>query len=228
MKILIVSATSQEIEPFICAHAEFTYSHHFEIDILITGVGCINTVYHLQKKLQEKKYDLAIQAGIAGSFIESGIKLGEVKLVPKDTFGDMGAEALNKFTTLFEMGLADKDEFPFINGWLHTNYDHLHHISLQHATSITVNKLSDKKVQAKQLIEKFNAEIESMEGAAFNFVCLQENIPFIQIRSISNYVGERDKSKWKMKEAINNLNDKLLEIVDRIIVYGPWSNIQPY
>jgi futalosine hydrolase len=42
------------------------------------------------------------------------------------------------------------------------------------------------------------------------------NVPFIQIRSISNYVGERDKTKWKMKEAIENLNQTLLKYVNRL------------
>jgi futalosine hydrolase len=31
-----------------------------------------------------------------------------------------------------------------------------------------------------------------MEGAALHFVCLQEDISFIQLRAISNFVGERD------------------------------------
>lgn len=48
-----------------------------------------------------------------------------------------------------------------------------------------------------------------MEGAALHYVCLIEKIPFMQIRSLSNFVGERDKSKWRMKEAITNLNKEL-------------------
>jgi len=53
-----------------------------------------------------------------------------------------------------------------------------------------------------------------MEGAAFHYVCLQQHIPFIQIRSISNIVGVRDKNKWKMKEAIESLNKKLIETIE--------------
>jgi futalosine hydrolase len=48
-----------------------------------------------------------------------------------------------------------------------------------------------------------------MEGAAFHYVCLMKQIPFIQIRSISNKVGERDKRKWKMKHAIERLKEEL-------------------
>ncbi len=52
-----------------------------------------------------------------------------------------------------------------------------------------------------------------MEGAAFHYVCLQEKIPFLQLRAISNYVGERNKANWNLNEAIRNLNKKLIEIV---------------
>jgi futalosine hydrolase len=53
-----------------------------------------------------------------------------------------------------------------------------------------------------------------MEGAAFHFVCLQQKIPFIQIRSISNSVGERDKTKWVIKDAVNNLNSELVKLIN--------------
>ena len=55
-----------------------------------------------------------------------------------------------------------------------------------------------------------------MEGAALHYICLQEEIPFVQIRTVSNYVGERDKTKWKIKEAFENLNDELLKLIDQL------------
>jgi futalosine hydrolase len=39
-----------------------------------------------------------------------------------------------------------------------------------------------------------------MEGAALHYTCLMEKIPFMQLRSISNYIAERDKSKWGHEE----------------------------
>jgi futalosine hydrolase len=43
-----------------------------------------------------------------------------------------------------------------------------------------------------------------------------ENIPFIQLRSISNYIAERDKKKWDMKNSIINLNKKLISLIETI------------
>ena len=55
-----------------------------------------------------------------------------------------------------------------------------------------------------------------MEGAVLHYICLQEDIPFLQLRSISNYVGERDKTRWKIKEAVDNLNAELLNIISQL------------
>jgi futalosine hydrolase len=55
-----------------------------------------------------------------------------------------------------------------------------------------------------------------MEGAALHYVCRQTHTPFIQIRSTSNYIGIRDKTQWKIKEAIGNLNQTLLQYVEQL------------
>lgn len=52
-----------------------------------------------------------------------------------------------------------------------------------------------------------------MEGAALHYVCLQEHIPFLQIRAVSNDIGQRDKSKWDFKASIATLNKELTNIL---------------
>ncbi len=58
--------------------------------------------------------------------------------------------------------------------------------------------------------------VESMEGAALHYVCLMENIPFLQIRTVSNLMGERDKTRWKIKEAIKSLNESLVYLIQKL------------
>ena len=205
MKILVVAATHLEIAPFI--------KENNNIETLVCGVGIPSTVYHLTKKLSEEKYDLIIQAGIGGSFSKK-IKSGEVVAVEQDVFADIGAEENKKFKTVFELGFGNENEFPFKNGYLINTSEILQLVNLKKVNAVTINKINDRKKQSKLLKKMFNAEIESMEGAAFHFVCLQHNIPFLQLRSISNKVGERDKTKWKIKDAVENLNIELIKLID--------------
>lgn len=207
MNLLLVAATEFEIAPFLKINSN--------ADTLITGVGIPATIFHLAKKLITNKYDLVIQAGIAGTF-NNQLSLSEVVMVKKDTFGDIGIEEKGKLNSIFETGLMDKNEFPYTNGWLVNDNALLEKINLHVADAITINKIGDNILQNKMASEKFSADIESMEGAAFHYVCMQEKIKFLQLRSISNHVGERDKSKWQLKNAIINLNKELVKITEKI------------
>lgn len=206
MKILVVAATQHEIEPFIKQHPAF--------EVLICGVGIPSTVYHLTKRLLQDKYEMVIQAGIAGSFSKK-IKNGDVIFVTQDAFADIGVEENKKFKSIFQMKLADKNKFPFTNGWLINTTEFLFP-DIKKVKGVTLNKISERKKQTQRLIKMYKADIESMEGAAFHYVCLQQKVPFLQLRSISNKVGERDKIKWKIKEAIEKLNLELKKLIDSI------------
>ena len=110
MKILIVSATEKEIFPIKSKlitlqsnHSNlisYQYNSLF-VDVLITGIGSVFTTYSLTNHLNKTKYDLVINAGIAGSF-RSEINIGDVFIVLKDQFADLGIEDSQSFSTLFE------------------------------------------------------------------------------------------------------------------------------
>lgn len=207
MPILLLAATPHEIMPQNTAIEG--------VDLLIGGVGVPATMYHLQKRLQQMDYDLVIQAGIAGVF-DSQFQSGETVLVERDCFGDLGTEEKGNFSRIFEAGLGDANEFPFEEGWLVNPTALSPSLDFPKVKAVTVNKVTDDPRQKKQLADTYAAAIESMEGAALHYICLQEKIPFVQIRTISNEVGERDKTKWKMKEAIDALNRDLLLLIDSL------------
>lgn len=207
MKILIVSATEKEIFPFMNQYKSEN------VDFLITGVGLVFTTYQLTRKLLQNEYDLVIDAGIAGSFNRE-LKIGEVVNVVQDEFADLGIEDNDSFYTIFEKGFAEKDKFPFTNSILRNpnKFD----LKLKEVSGISVNVTHGKKESVELFKSKFNADVETMEGAAFFYVCMNEGVKFMQIRSISNYVEERDKSSWDIPLAIDNLNSSLKEIIQNL------------
>jgi futalosine hydrolase len=210
MNLLIVAATEAEIRPFTTAPKE----KGCNAEVLITGVGMVATTYALTKHLQSTRYDLVLQAGVGGSY-NRDLALGDVVFVTNDQFGDLGAEDHANYLDIFQMGLLDKNNLPFTDGKLYTPILPVHsNISLPKVSGITVNTVSGNEPTIKMMTEKYGCAVESMEGAAFHYVCLQENVPFAQVRAISNYVTPRDKSQWKMKEAITNLNNWLIDFIE--------------
>jgi len=214
MKLLIVAATEKEAETL---EKKLWKEDSHEVDFLITGVGMTATAYSLTKRLSKKRYDLALNIGLAGAF-RAEINIGEVVNVVTDCFADLGAEDGEKFLTVSQLGLFDEDKFPFWNGKLKTeeaqNYKSL--TSLKNVKAITVNKVHGNDESIHRVIQKFHADIESMEGAAFLYVCLMEKIPCVQLRAISNRVERRNRGLWNIELALSNLNEVLFQFIENI------------
>ncbi len=219
MNILIVAATQEELKPLFEKYnislvdnfSTITISTH-SITIQITGVGMVATTFQLTKLLSKNsKFDLAINVGITGSFFNE-LNIGEVVYVTDEIFGDMGAEDGDAFLSLFELGFTKQDEFPFMNEKLVSEY--IFENELRDVSGITVNTSHGNDISIEKVKKKFSASVESMEGAAFAYCCAQYEIPWIEIRGISNYIERRDKSKWNIPLAINNLNDWLIKFIN--------------
>jgi len=209
--ILVVAATAKEIKPFI----QLTRTGDINnTDILISGIGLTASTYHLAKQVALKKYDLVIQAGVGGCF-DLRIPLGAVVAVKQDAIADQSVVELERLKTLFDLNLVPQDQYPYKKGWLiNPNKEVLKKTKLKIVKGISVNQISTSKQMIKFYRDVFAPVSESMEGAALHYVCLMENVPFVQIRSISNYIGERNKQKWNMMNSIVNLNEALIKIIN--------------
>ncbi len=214
MNILIVAATVIEITPLIKKLKEETLTSH-SIDILITGIGLTATTYSLTKHFSIKKPAVVIQAGVGGCF-DSSVALGTVLAIKQEAIADQSVIELSKLKTLFDLNLVPENQYPFTKGWLVNKNDILKKAKLKKVIGISVNEITTAKQKVKFYQAHFNPVVESMEGAALHYVCLMEKIPFIQIRSVSNYIAERNKKNWNMKESIINLNNELIKLLHKI------------
>src|SRR5947207_4379057 len=211
MNILLVAAAAKEIGPFFEYYRDSKRVQN--IDILITGIGLTAATYHLLKQINLKRPDLVIQAGVAGCF-DKKIPLATVVIIKKETIADQSVIELKKIRTLFDLKLIPHDQFPFRNGWLENDHDILKKSKLKKVNAISVNEITTTRQRVKFYRDSFKPVTESMEGAALHYTCLMENVPFIQLRSISNYIAERDKKKWDMKKSIINLNKELISLIE--------------
>ncbi len=221
MRILVVAATGFEVLPFTrFLEDKFVRSGEavfqkgpVQVSVLTTGVGVAMTTYALTRLFMLQRFDLAINAGIAGAF-NKHLNLGDVVDLHVDTMGDLGVEERDgQFTSVFALGLSNPDLAPFQDGWLH-NPDTEGLSFLPKAKGITVHKVHGSEESIRRVRELFHADVETMESAAFFYVCLQENIPFLAVRSISNYVEPRNRDAWNVPLAIEELNRVLIGIID--------------
>lgn len=224
MKILVTAATTLEIQPFLqwLAHESQPVSAQrfriadCEIDVLIAGIGMMHTAFSLGRYLATHRPEIALQAGIGGCF-GAHWELGSVVMVEKEYLADLGAEDHHQFKDLFDIQLWQPSQPPFTHNALVNSFAGLPFLpQLQKTTSVSVNMVSGSAATIARLEEKYQPGVESMEGAAFHYACLTEQVPFLQLRSLSNYVEIRDKSKWKIPLAVKTLNETLVQTVETL------------
>lgn len=216
MYILLVAATPFEIAPtYAWLENQYTQTSEgvFEkgqnqVELLVTGVGMMATAFQLGSSFTRKQPNWAINAGIAGAF-DAKLNLGDVVQVVGERFGDLGVEeADGRFTDLAEMGFEQQS-------WLPNPYPPIP--SLPICQGLTVNKVHGTEESIQKIRAKYpEAQIESMEGAAFFHACLEAKVPFAALRSISNRVEPRNRDAWDLPLAINNLNGVLMGILESI------------
>lgn len=189
MKILLIAASSDEIIKESFPNSE----------ILISGVGMVNTTFSLTKELCENQYDLVINMGVAGSFTDE-IKVGDVVEVVEDHFSEIGFENGDKFEQFSDFEIENtfkvrgKTNLPKVNG-------------------ITVNTVHGNETSIAKIIDRLNPDVESMEGAAVFKVCKEFAVPCMQVRAISNKVEKRNKENWDLPLAIQSLNNAVVVII---------------
>lgn len=220
MKILLVFATSSEADILKRISGVYLWREGFkfmdsDLTVLTTGVGGISTAWSMKQWLCSNPYpDLAINAGIAGSFSEK-YKKGDIVLPVSDCFADMAIEEDNKYYTLAEAGMMNPDKFPFENGLIKAENEYVDKTAeiLRKVKAITVNTSSGTESTIERLKSKYNPDIETMEGATFFYICAMEKIPFLAVRAISNKVEPRNIKAWDIPLALENLAGAINKIL---------------
>ncbi|NOU17496.1 MAG: futalosine hydrolase [Bacteroidales bacterium] len=221
MNILIVSATAKEnglatgldVKKGIPIRVKEPFNH--DVDVLVTGVGAVPTTFFLTKVVEN--YQLVINIGIAGSY-NPIYSIGSVVCINEDTFGDYGIDDRGVFKSLCDVNINAKDEFPFLGDTLNNPWlkNALFEIKLPLVKGVTLSTASGSEEIIRKIKERWNADVETMESASVFYVCRLMDIKFVCLRSISNMVEPRDRSKWDFKNSINNLTHEVRRLINSI------------
>jgi futalosine hydrolase len=186
-----------------------------EIAALITGVGMVATSSWCSHLLSVEQFDMVFNLGVCGSF-RTDLEPGTVVHVVSDRLVELGAEDGDAFLTIQQMKLLDDDEFPFRGGRLvnDTPPPIAALEGLRRVDGITVSTVHGNDGSIARVTERFDPDVESMEGAAFMYSCLIHGVRFAQIRAVSNIVERRNRSAWKLEDAITSLSRAARRIVE--------------
>jgi len=213
-KILIVAAHDSEAE----ALRRVADACSCSPEILVTGVGGISMAWALQKRLAAGPVpDLAINAGIAGSYVTT-LRIGDVVLTGSDCFADLGIDDNGIFRSLFSAGLAGPDTFPFSGGRIYCRnrwFDKLINL-FPVVNAATVNMASGSEEPIQRIRSVWNPDIETMEGAYFAYVCSMAGLPWLGLKAVSNMTEPRNIKKWDINAALKGLGEGFAEVIKNL------------
>lgn len=221
MKILVVAPAQIEIAPLLSyLDKQFERINFFEyrraevqIFPFITGYGMMQSAYALGKLDTVKHMDFVLCTGLCAA-VTRVLDLGQVVNVHTEIFGDFGKEeADGKLTDIHDLQLIDPNLHPFRKGKL-INENLINPLKYKVVNGMSMNKLLGSMESIELMNYKYHADIESFEGIAYAYACIMQQVPFIQIRAVSQFVEPMASDSSDLELAIDNLNEALIRLIN--------------
>ena len=197
--ILVVCAVAKEL-----SH----WKPRPHVEMLATGIGPVEAAASVARMLALSKPECVINAGIAGGFAGRA-KIGDAFAIETDYLAELGLEggapppAMAGGSRL----IAQAESDPAL---LQT----ARNVGARIGNAITVATITGTQSRATDLAERFEAEVEAMEGFAVLRCAAVAGVPAIELRGISNVVGPRESSGWDFEagaRAVSALLDRFLD-----------------
>lgn len=184
--------------------------------IACCGIGKASAAAATSLLVNQFKVHHVLMVGCAGAYPEGGLTLGDLAIARDEIMGDEGVQTATGFLDMEQLGFAivESDEQRFFNRFPTMNttvnklttvlapYAQRHSIQCKTGSFVTVSTCSGTALAGQQLYQRTQGIVENMEGAAVAQLCAQYQIPFSELRAISNMVEDRNMSQWDLAGAM--------------------------
>ncbi|HYQ48223.1 MAG TPA: futalosine hydrolase, partial [Thermodesulfovibrionales bacterium] len=191
----------------------------------ISGIGKVNAAHMATRLIHAYSPSLMMNIGVGGAYPSSGLEIGDVAIAEKETYADEGVMLKDGFhgTELIGIPLLKKgrrkyfNEFPFdqrlVGKAVKTLAFRPPPFAVRTGPFATVSTCTGTAKRAREIEWQIHAICENMEGAAVAHICAIYGVPLMEMRGISNMVGDRDRSGWDVRLAAENCQTAALQFL---------------
>ncbi len=200
--ILVVCAVAQELA-FLAPRPD--------VEVFVAGIGPVESGLAVARRLARGDVALVVDAGIAGGF-PGRAAVGDAVVVVRERYADIGLEgggalSLPDGVRLTETVAAD----PVLTG-------RLAEAGLIAGDGLTSACVTTTDARMQRFADAYEPTVESMEGFAVLRAATLAGIPAVEVRGVSNRVGDRATSGWDIRAGIRATEralDALFTILER-------------
>ncbi|PNG98157.1 futalosine hydrolase [Streptomyces malaysiensis] len=215
------------------------------VDVLAAGVGpaaaAAGTAAALTAAaVARTPYDLAVSAGIGGGFTTmppttaapattppttaaptspapTTPRPGSVVVADAIVAADLGAETPDGFAAVTDLGFGTVEHLPpapLVAAVAEAT-------DAVRGTVLTVSTVTGSAERAAELLRRHpHAVAEAMEGFGVAEAAAAQAVPALEVRTVSNAVGPRDRAAWRIGEAMEALTSAFATIAPLL---GTWT-----
>lgn len=184
-----------------------------QLILIAGGMGKANAAQAITALLETTPVRGVIGFGVGGAYPGCGLEVGGLALATREIYGDEGVAIAGGWLSTEEIGIplleGVGDGRPCYNE-IPTSVQHTaaasealarHGVEHRGGPFVTVSACSGTELRGRELEDRFDAICESMEGAAYAHVARLYEVPFVEVRGISNRVEDRDMGRWRLPDA---------------------------
>ena len=184
------------------------WADRVNVEPLVTGIGPVEAAAAIAGAVARRSYRFVVSAGLAGAF-DGAARVGDGVIVAEDWL---------------ELTLEGGAAIPLPDGIEVTSRAHSDPALVERMRScgfavlrgVTVAQVTSTEATAARLAA-LGAQVESMEGFAALRACERARVPAIQVRGVSNRVGDRTRSRWDFAAGLAGLTrvaEAVIEALD--------------
>ena len=217
MKVAIIGAMDKEIERYLELYNPQLVDERRKIYIsenvviVESGIGKVNSAMLTQHLIDRYKVDIIISSGCAGS-LTNDLEVLDVIIPPYVTYHDFLPERVMRYSVPDEGNIAVDERLRKLFKNIVNNMENVHYEETPICSGDCY--VTDAET-AKGIIKRTGAKVVDMESASIAHVARKNNIPFITIRTISDFADGNDNLE---KQAADISSEIICKCVEKLVI----------
>lgn len=219
MRIAIIGAMDKEIERYLELYNATIVDEKRKIyesgSVIIagSGIGKVNAAMMTEHLIDKYDVDIVISSGCAGS-LTNDLNVLDVIVPEYVTYHDFLPERVMKYSTPDEGNIKVDESLIRLFKETIDSMDNVHYVDTPICSGDCY--VTDSET-ATQIVKRTGATVVDMESAAIAHVARKNNVPFITIRTISDFANGNDDFE---KKAADHSSEIVYKSVEKLLTKG--------
>lgn len=187
------------------------------------GMGKVNAAHATTLLLTRYAPEALVIFGIGGAYPASGAVIGDVALAREEIAGDEGVLTADGFKDTEHIGIPLLKTAASTIFNVYRPSERLLAMAQRSLAAkaprvlsgsfVTLSTCTGTRSRAAEIESRYRGLCENMEGAAAAHVAACHDVPWLEVRGISNLVEDRDMAKWDIPGAAEAVQRAVLDIL---------------